>query len=246
MYYSWFYLPSTACQVTRKWFVNDHSICLVMISFSPILPHAVRHVSTEHIPILTSCHKDICHNNEHVPVCPGCLPQPLSAPLLAGCQAQPQTQTPAGEQVWAQRRAAPWSGSNGGRAWPTEPPANRAALPKPLNGKTWSHCGGGEVRRLGRWKIFFIQASEINHAPGCLLTFLLKKKSLIYSLIQVFEWGNTCSDWSIWFRVIYQQLLVSGAEVYVPLSFDQYFVPNGYKCSYAIESPSYSDLFNAN
>ena len=54
---------------------------------------------------------------------------------------QPQTQTPAVDQAWSQRRAALQPRSYRGRT-----PAKRPAPPKPLSGKTggrkWTHCGG--------------------------------------------------------------------------------------------------------
>lgn len=68
--------------------------------------------------------------------------------VAGGCWPQPQTQTPAGDQAWAQRRAAPWPECWRGRPKPTEPPANRATPPKPLSGKTGGRSGAtvGEVK----------------------------------------------------------------------------------------------------
>ncbi len=54
----------------------------------------------------------------------------------SSCWLFPRIQTTAGCLCRAQRRAAPSTGSHGGRPGPTEPPANRRARLKPLCGKT--------------------------------------------------------------------------------------------------------------
>lgn len=130
----------------------------------------------------------------------------------------PQSQTPAGNQVWSRRGAVSRPGSYGVRLEPTEPPPNRRAPLKPQNGKPGGRIGAtlGEAKWQGSgWgdnKDFFYSLNRYTHkfiTRGILIRFCYHwcRSLVVYSVFtHYFLSLLKCNDPGLYY-IMYNSLI---------------------------------------